>query len=97
MVSLLRGMTPETMTLDVALQLLTLPHTLGQDPEGVDVQGFTGRYGPYIKRGSDTLSLGADFLPKGTCMRRRSWVFLFCVPSREFLPLDHRRGAQSSR
>jgi len=60
MVSLLRGMTPETVTLEVALQLLTLPRTLGQDPAGVDVQAFTGRYGPYIKRGSDTRSLGAD-------------------------------------
>jgi DNA topoisomerase-1 len=60
MVSLLKGMTPETMNLETALELLTLPRTLGQDAEGVDVQAFYGRYGAYIKRAKDTRSLTED-------------------------------------
>jgi len=60
MVSLLRGMSIEEMTLELALQLLELPRTLGQDDDGVDVVAHNGRYGPYIKRGSDTRSLAPE-------------------------------------
>jgi DNA topoisomerase-1 len=60
MVSLLRDMTPETITLRDALRLLELPRTLGQDENGVDVVAHLGRYGPYIKRGDDTRSLEPD-------------------------------------
>ncbi len=58
MCSLLPGMTPETVTLDEAVQLLALPRTVGQDPDGVDVTVTYGRYGGYIRRGTDTRSLG---------------------------------------
>jgi DNA topoisomerase-1 len=57
MVSLLRGMTPDTVDLDTALQLLALPRQLGEDENGVMVEAHNGRYGPYIKRDSDTRSL----------------------------------------
>ncbi|MGE0708989.1 MAG: type I DNA topoisomerase [Planctomycetota bacterium] len=60
MVSLLPGMSPDTVTLDDCLELLTLPRVLGQDAEGVDVEAHFGRYGAYIKRGKDTRSLGDD-------------------------------------
>jgi DNA topoisomerase-1 len=57
MASLLPGMKPEDVTLDLACQLLALPRNLGTDDAGVEILAFNGRYGPYIKRGEDTRSL----------------------------------------
>ncbi len=60
MVSLLKGMSPPEVSLDVALELLKLPRVVGQDAEGEDIFVHLGRYGPYIKRGADTRSLADD-------------------------------------
>jgi DNA topoisomerase-1 len=60
MVSLLKGMSPETLDLDTAIRLASLPRVIGQDEHGVDIVASNGRYGPYIKRGTDTRSLTAD-------------------------------------
>ena len=57
--SLLKSMTLDSVTLDDALQLLSLPRTLGElDGEPVTVQN--GRYGPYVKRGAESRSLAAE-------------------------------------
>ncbi len=57
--SLLKSMDLDSVTLDDALRLLTLPRTLGElDGETVTVQN--GRYGPYVKRGSESRSLESE-------------------------------------
>jgi DNA topoisomerase I len=57
--SLLNSMSLDTVTLEDALRLLTLPRTIGElDGEPVTVQN--GRYGPYVKRGTDSRSLDSE-------------------------------------
>jgi DNA topoisomerase I len=54
--SLLKSMSLDTVTLDDALRLLTLPRTLGE-LDGEPVLAQNGRYGPYLKKGGDSRSL----------------------------------------
>ncbi|MCB0111168.1 MAG: DNA topoisomerase I, partial [Caldilineaceae bacterium] len=57
-VSLLKGMNADEMNLDLALQLLSLPRTLGDHPEtGKSVRASVGRYGPYIVHDGNYASL----------------------------------------
>ncbi|MGQ0625614.1 MAG: type I DNA topoisomerase [Sporichthyaceae bacterium] len=57
--SLFKTMALDTVDLDAALSLLTLPRTLGED-NGHEVVASNGRYGPYVKRGSDTRSITSE-------------------------------------
>jgi DNA topoisomerase-1 len=53
-------MSLDELSLDTALQLLSLPRSVGTDSDGVDIVALNGRYGPYIQRGSDRRSLESE-------------------------------------
>ena len=58
--SLFKDMDLDTVDLDTALRLLTLPRSLGKDEDGEEIVASNGRYGPYVKKGSDYRSLDAE-------------------------------------
>ncbi len=58
--SLFKTMDLETLTLEQALQLLTLPRVLGAAEDGEEITAQNGRYGPYVSKGKESRSLESE-------------------------------------
>ena len=58
--SLFATMDPSTVGLAEALALLALPRVVGVDADGTEITAQNGRYGPYLRKGTDSRSLGAE-------------------------------------
>ncbi len=58
--SLLSGMDPDTIGLDEALALLSLPRVVGVGADGQEITAQNGRFGPYLRKGTDSRSLESD-------------------------------------
>jgi DNA topoisomerase I len=58
--SLFKSMSLETVTMADAVRLLSLPRVVGTDADGVEITAQNGRYGPYLKKGTDSRSLASE-------------------------------------
>jgi len=62
--SLFKDMDLASLDIDTALQLLTLPRVIGKDPaegaDGEDITAQNGRYGPYLRKGTDSRSIQTE-------------------------------------
>jgi DNA topoisomerase-1 len=99
--SLTREMDPDTLDLERALALLSLPRAIGRDPEtGGEITAGIGRFGPYIRLGSvyQSLEPGDDVLALGMnramelLAKARAKVRLLGTHPKDGLPVELRKG-----
>ncbi|MDX6213035.1 MAG: topoisomerase, partial [Frankiales bacterium] len=58
--SLFKDMSVETIELDDALRLLSLPRVVGLAEDGEPITAQNGRYGPYVTHGKESRSLASE-------------------------------------
>ena len=58
--SLFKDMTLDSIGIDEAVKLLSLPRVVGTDIDGAEITAQNGRYGPYLKKGTDSRSLESE-------------------------------------
>jgi DNA topoisomerase-1 len=58
--SLFKSMALDTISLDDAVKLLSLPRVVGTAEDGEEITAQNGRYGPYLKKGTDSRSLTSE-------------------------------------
>lgn len=58
--SLFKSMSLDTVTLDDAVKLISLPRIVGAGEDGEEITAQNGRYGPYLKKGTDSRSLTSE-------------------------------------
>jgi DNA topoisomerase-1 len=99
--SLTRDMNPETLDLEAALALLSLPRAVGRDPEtGEEITAGIGRFGPYVRLGNvyQSLEPGDDVLALGMnramelLAKARAKVRLLGPHPKDGVPVEIRKG-----
>jgi DNA topoisomerase-1 len=99
--SLTRDMNPETLDLEAALGLLSLPRVVGRDPEtGEEITAGIGRFGPYVRLGNvyQSLEPGDDVLVLGMnramelLAKARAKVRLVGTHPKDGAPVEIRKG-----
>ena len=98
--SLTKNDQPDSITLDRALELLSLPRLVGHDAEtGQDIIANFGRFGPYVKRGDEFRSLGSDADVFGVTLDQAIELFKQEKKGRRRTAYAHRasRGRPASR
>jgi len=61
--SLFKDMVPESVSLEDALALMSLPRVVGVDPDsGAEITAQNGRFGPYLKKGTDSRTIANESL-----------------------------------